>query len=126
MKRAELSLVVLLLCGSFHAAAAVPRIASIDVNGCSLFSSSEVSDWLSPHLRQPFLPDRLEAITATIRDHYRDDGYYGASSSLEESVYAPDSSTVMLTIAVDEGRQTVIASLEFRGVRAFDPVCSTH
>ena len=119
MKRAELSLVVLLLCGSFHAAAAVPRIASIDVNGCSLFSSAEVSGWLSVYLRQPFLPDRLEAIAATIRDHYRDAGYYGASSVLEEAVYAPDSATVMLTVAVAEGRQTVIASLEVRGVRAF-------
>ena len=120
MKRVLLSLAGLLLCGSFHAVAAVPHIASIDVTGCSHFSSSEVSGWLSAYVRQPFLPDRLEAIGATIRDRYRDDGYYGASSSLEEVLYAPDSSTVMLTVAVAEGRRTVLASLEFRGVRAFE------
>jgi outer membrane protein insertion porin family len=121
MKRAKLGLAVLLLYGSFHAAAAVPRIASIDVNGCSLFPASEVSDWLVAHLRQPFLPDRLEAITATIREHYRNAGYYGASASLEDAVYAPDSSTVLLTLAVTEGRRSVVASLDLRGVHAFEP-----
>jgi outer membrane protein insertion porin family len=121
MKRVMLGLVVLLFCGSFHAAADVPRIASIDVNGCSLFSASKVSDWLSAHLRQPFLPDRLEAVGAAIREHYRNAGYYGASSSLEETVYSPDSSAVMLTFVVTEGRQSVISSLELRGVHAFDP-----
>jgi outer membrane protein insertion porin family len=119
MRKAKLIGLAILIAGSVQAAA-VPFIVSIDVHGCSLFSASEVSGWLSAYVRQPFLPDRLEAIDSAIREHYRNAGYYGASSSLEESVYSPDSSTVMLTLAVAEGRKSVIASLEFRGLHAFD------
>jgi outer membrane protein insertion porin family len=101
-------------------AAAPPLIASIDVNGCARFSVSEINSWLGPHLRQSFVPERLDAITSLFRERYRGDGFYAASIALTAAVFAPDSAAVMLTFGIDEGRQTVVSSIGFRGVRAFD------
>lgn len=101
--------------------AAPPVITSIDVTGCTRFALSDVQGWLAPYVRQPYQPDRPDAIASTLREHYRTEGYYEASATLRSADLTPDSAGVMLTFSIEEGRQAVIASLELRGVHAFPP-----
>ena len=121
MNRARLILLILCFLPGVRGAAAPPLITSIDVNGCYRFPASDVTSWLAPHLRQPFVPERLEAITAIFRERYRADGFYSAGVALTEAVYSSDSAAVMLTLGVEEGNQAVIADIDLRGVHAFDP-----
>jgi outer membrane protein insertion porin family len=120
MMRAATVVLILAACLAMPGMAAPPVIAAIDVTGCTRFALADVDDWLAPHLRQPFTPERLDAIAATLREHYRLEGFYGAVASLKDAAVAPDSAYVRLTIIVEEGRQAVLASMTFRGIAAFD------
>ena len=114
--------VCLILCSLLPArvVAALPVITAIDVLGCTRFSVTDVNSWLSPFVRQPFLAGSLDAITGVLRDRYRSDGFYEAVATLNSATYSADSSSVMLSLSVSEGRQAVIASVALRGANAFE------
>ncbi len=122
MNTARLILLFLCFLPGIRGVAAPPVITAIDVTGCRRFSSSDVASWTAPHLRQPFTPERLDAISTLFRERYRAEGFYAAAIALTGSVYNDDSTTVSLTVGIDEGTQAVIAVIELRGVHAFDPV----
>ncbi len=97
----------------YEPSAAVLR--SLTVEGASAFSSRDVVSWLVTRPSVPFSPDLLGSDLRTIRDHYRQRGYLAARPTVRSVAYTQDSAWVDVTLAIDEGRQTIIGAIRVEG-----------
>ncbi len=97
----------------YEPSAAVLR--SLTVEGASAFSSRDVVSWLATRPSVPFSPDLLGSDLRTIREHYRQRGYLAARPTVRSVAYTQDSAWVDVTLAIDEGRQTIIGAIRVEG-----------
>ncbi len=95
-----------------------PRIASVTIEGNTLFTTREVLDWLSSRPSTPFSEPAVEADLSALRGRYREAGYFNVSLSSHHEMIGGDSSSVGLRITIVEGKRTVFGGVRLRGERA--------
>jgi outer membrane protein insertion porin family len=94
-------------------------IRSIAVEGNSVFTAREILGWLSSKQALAFSPTLIGADMTTIKENYRRRGYLAANVEERLSVSQNDSSVVDVTLAIHEGRQTLVGAIDIVGNAQF-------
>jgi outer membrane protein assembly factor BamA len=89
-------------------------VTDVSVTGASTFTPREILSWMTLRAGSPFSPAALRSDLLSAKEHFRADGYLNAHVTAAES-YNADSTTVHLTIEVEQGRRTVLGSLRVAG-----------
>ncbi len=92
-----------------------PVVTSLQYAGHTVFTAREIAEWSAIRPRQTYAPERLQQDLVTIRDRYRQAGYYGAMVTVSALLFSDDSGSVDITVGIAEGKQTVLGALVFSG-----------
>jgi outer membrane protein assembly factor BamA len=106
---------ILLLVAACSAASPAGTIRSLSLTGNRAFTARELGDVIALRPGALFTPAALQNDLQSITDMYRAEGYLAASASASEVQYSSDSSRVDLSLAVVEGRRTVVGTMAFEG-----------
>jgi len=103
------------LAGSLFAS--TPAIRSLSVEGNVTFTSREILGWLSSREGLPFNQNILHNDLQSIREKYRQQGYYSAMAG-SDATFSADSTGAEITIRITEGKQSVVGELRIEGLNA--------
>jgi len=104
--------------GAGRLPAANPAILqAIRISGNTAASSREILSWISSRLSAPYSPAAVEVDLRSIETNYHRLGYLNASAGVAGLVYGPDSATVEVDLAINEGRRTLVGTVSITGLR---------
>lgn len=107
-----------LLTLTLFAASSPQSIGSVSVSGNSAFTSAEILRWLSSTPGSPYSDTTFQADLDRIRDHYRKAGFLGVVVAGETVPHPADTTSINLTVAVREGKRTVVGRIRLEGLRS--------
>ena len=95
-----------------------PAVTRIFITGNKQIRTTEIKETLSSKEKDIFIPSKLSVDERAIRDHYLEKGFTNVkvTSSTKET-----SKGVEITFTIEEGRSTVIAHINFSGLKAISP-----
>ena len=112
-------LTVLFLCAIDLTAATSPRIQRLTISGNSAFTSRELLEDLSSRASLAYSRTILDNDIRSIRDRYRHEGFLDVTVHPGELAFSNDSSTVDVTISIDEGRRSLVGIVAVTGASVF-------
>ncbi|MGB5874259.1 MAG: POTRA domain-containing protein [Bacteroidota bacterium] len=92
-------------------------VRDVGIEGNAVVSTSDILGWMTAGSSKVFSAGALQSDLQAIHDGYRSYGYLNARVRLVRLEYTPDSTQVDVTIGVEEGKQSIIGSLDILGSR---------
>jgi len=104
---------ILLLCQPVFSA----TVRNVNIEGNDVVSRTEILGWMTAGPSELFSPGALQSDLRAIHQGYRSYGYLNARIRVLRLEYSPDSTQVDVTLGVEEGKQSIIGSIDIRGSR---------
>lgn len=94
-------------------------IQSLKVSGNTAFTSRQLVDELSSRTSLVYSPTILQSDILSMVNRYRRAGYIDVAIGIGSLEYSPDSAMVAVNLAINEGRQALLACIIVRGQSQF-------
>ncbi len=91
------------------------KISKISFSGNDYYSSSQLANMLVLKTGGDFSKEQFELDLKNIISNYQNDGFLDCTIKNSEEQYNFDSSSVSLSVAIDEGKQVLIGDIVFEG-----------
>jgi outer membrane protein insertion porin family len=102
--------------GNLHDPATV---ASWEISGNRAITEETIRSWITMKAGTEWSPETYLSDLDRIRSGYASEGFFEARVKTEALLWLDDSSSVGITISVDEGRRARIADVRFVGANSF-------